>query len=1442
MAQSDRRRTPREPARQAEPDARRAPAPGLGLLDAGNRAVARMVQRRGAPADPSGLAPQIAGRLGGGEPLAGDVRARLESGLGADLTGVRVHRDPAAAGLADSLDAQAFTTGQDVFFGAGRYRPGTPSGDHLIAHEVAHTLQGGPAPAASPGDGGLTVSDPESTAEKEAEAVADAITSGRTADVRTHPTGEVRRSPGDLTDTDLLLGVDVAGTTVSYWWKTADLERGLVDHLRAQPQDIAVIETQIVAALRDDAGPVHESQVYLQSPPVAEDLRRDLAGWPSARVLTRYPARFAARAAAIRASALRYPLEQNLEASGTLRPGDIDWAAEVAALRGTSPGPDRTVLDAARRDRFELALSVLDREGAQGPQPAPGLSPHPDLLGPIIYARYAATDPAPSELATADMTRTHSEAFLAQWLPTLRDTRLIPDDFDVSALEPTGEMDALRRELVTRYVAEAAPRTMEKFLLDRWVADGRTPEKFVQTADISGLRAELLEALGKDFPRWAPTQPGFVGAFWSDVGQRAAFTAVRTLVTVGRSLQAFHAGLADRFASVGPAQLTSEEFAIAQDPYGYSQKVAAVAALTSALTASLQPGALLEHGLLAWYQGIAAAWSVNGEDARGVAGLLAVFQGLGGLRSAIEAQQTAARMQIAGQLDTGFDAIAGIVRAEAQYAEEFITNTWVPMLKTVALEQVTRNRDEMKEHLASWPTYRAQASARFRIVAHFLDDLITRLQSGDLDSAEMNGQMVTATELPQLIQARDFMRGQAEALQDDDTAEDKKDDLTDAVAGFEKVRQRILDGDYKPVDYSRAVYDEARVRLGLVGYEHWVTLGAALDRWAIVPQNPFLAYAIARWQWEERVAQLDRQFLIFIALGLLTVASLVVPGAAGLVLAGVDVAAGIAMGVKGVVDAYELVDLALLDPTGAVGGVTVEQARAALRTAWIGLGINILLVGGLAAVWAALRLAGRGAGDVPAELAHLSTLMKSNPVLAEQLMAKVKDFAKLEDLLSTTNDAVLLERMLARTSDVRHLQYALMHGDPTTIARMIDLAGDSRRLGLVLDHAPDVVTAERLLLKTGDAEGLSLLLRSADNAHIAEAVLDWAKDPRIADRLLGLSAGDQAGVLRLPATGLTPEQAVAALPRCANASELAALVPRMEKPEQVVGLLGRHSPAELNGLLDRGIRPSEIQMGVGTPGVAAVQPTFPVVRPPMPPEATAILDAYGVGSHPNLLTAEPRVVERITRTMKDGGGLASAVDQGARQKAATWAADGAASPNDFVDRWEFFKKQVDETAKTLTAPQYANVNKKAAAAKILTDDITLVETALTTRAGTMRDLGGLGWADVDGIATPELVRGNATKLTFGSETNAAYHPDKHFSELPLSEQGTASTPAGRAQAYLASARRTVSDGALVKVEDAGEGALRMVFKRSSEGKDVQTIVITRENWALIASHGKPGGR
>lgn len=76
-----------------------------------------------------------------GQPLADSVRRTLEPGFGHDFSGVRVHDDSKAAESASAVNALAYTVGNHIVFGAGQYSPGTAGGDHLLAHELTHTIQ-----------------------------------------------------------------------------------------------------------------------------------------------------------------------------------------------------------------------------------------------------------------------------------------------------------------------------------------------------------------------------------------------------------------------------------------------------------------------------------------------------------------------------------------------------------------------------------------------------------------------------------------------------------------------------------------------------------------------------------------------------------------------------------------------------------------------------------------------------------------------------------------------------------------------------------------------------------------------------------------------------------------------------------------------------------------------------------------------------------------------------------------------------------------------------------------------------------------------------------------------------------------------------------------------------------------------------------------------------
>ena len=77
----------------------------------------------------------------GVQPLPKADRSLMERNFGVDFSSVRVHKDSNAVQMTRELNAQAFTYGRDIYFGAGRYNPSTLSGKRLLAHELTHVLQ-----------------------------------------------------------------------------------------------------------------------------------------------------------------------------------------------------------------------------------------------------------------------------------------------------------------------------------------------------------------------------------------------------------------------------------------------------------------------------------------------------------------------------------------------------------------------------------------------------------------------------------------------------------------------------------------------------------------------------------------------------------------------------------------------------------------------------------------------------------------------------------------------------------------------------------------------------------------------------------------------------------------------------------------------------------------------------------------------------------------------------------------------------------------------------------------------------------------------------------------------------------------------------------------------------------------------------------------------------
>jgi hypothetical protein len=76
-----------------------------------------------------------------GEQLDPSTRAVMETRFGNDFARVRVHTNSRAAESAEALNALAYTVGHHIVFSAGQHRPGSISGQRLLAHELVHVVQ-----------------------------------------------------------------------------------------------------------------------------------------------------------------------------------------------------------------------------------------------------------------------------------------------------------------------------------------------------------------------------------------------------------------------------------------------------------------------------------------------------------------------------------------------------------------------------------------------------------------------------------------------------------------------------------------------------------------------------------------------------------------------------------------------------------------------------------------------------------------------------------------------------------------------------------------------------------------------------------------------------------------------------------------------------------------------------------------------------------------------------------------------------------------------------------------------------------------------------------------------------------------------------------------------------------------------------------------------------
>lgn len=163
-------------------------------------------------AEVSSIAPPIVHAVlrSSGQPLDSQTQALMTRKFGQDFSRVRVHTDTQAAESARQVNALAYTVGQAIVFGSGRYSPHTREGQRLVAHELVHTIQ-------QDGRGGsmagaLGIGSPDDRYEQEADRVAEQVSAApaQSAPDGAHSVAPLSTRAGPLQVARLVAGAEEA--------------------------------------------------------------------------------------------------------------------------------------------------------------------------------------------------------------------------------------------------------------------------------------------------------------------------------------------------------------------------------------------------------------------------------------------------------------------------------------------------------------------------------------------------------------------------------------------------------------------------------------------------------------------------------------------------------------------------------------------------------------------------------------------------------------------------------------------------------------------------------------------------------------------------------------------------------------------------------------------------------------------------------------------------------------------------------------------------------------------------------------------------------------------------------------------------------------------------------------------------------------------------------
>ncbi|TWJ02462.1 cell wall-associated NlpC family hydrolase [Mucilaginibacter frigoritolerans] len=105
--------------------------------------VRRKENSAGETGNSGGLDSYVSSLSSSGQQMSESSRKFFEPRFGYDFSNVKLHTDTVAAKSAQSINALAYTTGNNIVFNSGQYSPESESGKKLMAHELTHVVQQG---------------------------------------------------------------------------------------------------------------------------------------------------------------------------------------------------------------------------------------------------------------------------------------------------------------------------------------------------------------------------------------------------------------------------------------------------------------------------------------------------------------------------------------------------------------------------------------------------------------------------------------------------------------------------------------------------------------------------------------------------------------------------------------------------------------------------------------------------------------------------------------------------------------------------------------------------------------------------------------------------------------------------------------------------------------------------------------------------------------------------------------------------------------------------------------------------------------------------------------------------------------------------------------------------------------------------------------------------